>query len=148
MSTSLPTLFVLVVVLGLMSAAWFSTPKGPNQTLIRTSLMLTLACCYLMWSVTYLAQVHPLESPLPPAPAYLFPNAYWHRCSVRSGWSILNYSANGSRLWMKERYWMTDPEVAYFLFPRKSARTKVPQCSLKIRLFAPEFEILVRKMLS
>ena len=28
--------------------------------LIRTSLMLTLACCYLMWMVTYLAQLHPL----------------------------------------------------------------------------------------
>ena len=32
MSTSLPTLFVLVVVLILMGTAWFSTPKGPNQT--------------------------------------------------------------------------------------------------------------------
>lgn len=26
--------------------------------------MLALACCYLMWMVTYLAQVHPLESKL------------------------------------------------------------------------------------
>ncbi|EJF64543.1 ATPase, V0 complex, subunit E1/e2 [Dichomitus squalens] len=63
MSSSLPTLFVLAIVLGLMAAAWFSTPKGPNQTLIRTSILLTLTCCYLMWTVTYLAQVHPLERP-------------------------------------------------------------------------------------
>ncbi len=30
--------------------------------LIRTSILLTLACCYLMWTVTYLSQVHPLDS--------------------------------------------------------------------------------------
>ncbi|ETW83130.1 vacuolar H+-ATPase V0 sector, subunit M9.7 [Heterobasidion irregulare TC 32-1] len=60
MASSLPVLFVLVVVAGLMAASWAFTPKGPQQTLIRTSLMLTLACCYLMWMVTYLAQLHPL----------------------------------------------------------------------------------------
>ena len=32
--------------------------------LIRTSVLLTLTCCYLMWTVTYLAQVHPLEREL------------------------------------------------------------------------------------
>lgn len=36
--------------------------------LVRTSLMLTLMCCYLMWGVTYLAQVYPLESKLVPRP--------------------------------------------------------------------------------
>ncbi|KAI0749431.1 ATP synthase subunit H-domain-containing protein [Daedaleopsis nitida] len=64
MSSSLPTLIILAIVLGLMAAGWLSTPKGPNQTLIRTSILLTLTCCYLMWAVTYLAQVHPLESKL------------------------------------------------------------------------------------
>ena len=34
----------------------------PFRRLIRTSILLTLTCCYLMWTVTYLAQVHPLES--------------------------------------------------------------------------------------
>ncbi|KAH9949971.1 ATPase, V0 complex, subunit E1/e2 [Amylocystis lapponica] len=63
MSSSLPTLFILAIVLALMACAWFFTPKGPQQTLIRTSFMLSLACCYLMWMVTYLAQVHPLERP-------------------------------------------------------------------------------------
>ena len=28
--------------------------------LIRTSSLLALACCYLMWMVTYMAQLHPL----------------------------------------------------------------------------------------
>ncbi|TFK94046.1 hypothetical protein K466DRAFT_658050 [Polyporus arcularius HHB13444] len=63
MSSSLPTLFILAIAIALGVIGWFTTRKGPNQTLIRTSILLTLACCYLMWSVTYLAQVHPLESP-------------------------------------------------------------------------------------
>ncbi|KAI0090308.1 ATPase, V0 complex, subunit E1/e2 [Irpex rosettiformis] len=61
MSTSLPTLLILAFVLGAMVVSWMSTPKGPNQTLIRTAVLLTLGVCYLMWTVTYLAQVHPLE---------------------------------------------------------------------------------------
>lgn len=28
--------------------------------LIRTSILLALTCCYLMWAITYLAQLHPL----------------------------------------------------------------------------------------
>ena len=27
---------------------------------IRTAVLLTLTCCYLMWAVTYMAQLHPL----------------------------------------------------------------------------------------
>ncbi|KAI0078765.1 hypothetical protein K474DRAFT_1593363 [Panus rudis PR-1116 ss-1] len=65
MSSSFPVVLVLVIVLGLMAATWTFTRKGPNQTLIRTSVMLALACCYLMWMVTYLAQVHPLERRFP-----------------------------------------------------------------------------------
>ncbi|EKM48285.1 uncharacterized protein PHACADRAFT_109177 [Phanerochaete carnosa HHB-10118-sp] len=61
MASILPTVIVLGLVLILMACSWLFTRKGPNQTLIRTSLMLALACCYLMWMVTYLAQVHPLE---------------------------------------------------------------------------------------
>ncbi|KAI0787807.1 ATPase, V0 complex, subunit E1/e2 [Fomes fomentarius] len=63
MSSSLPTLLILAIVVALGAAGWVSTPKGSNQTLIRTSILLTLACCYLMWTVTYLSQVHPLDSP-------------------------------------------------------------------------------------
>ncbi|KII85180.1 hypothetical protein PLICRDRAFT_334843 [Plicaturopsis crispa FD-325 SS-3] len=63
MSTSLPVLFLLVIAVGLMACAWLFVPKGPHQIVIRTSIMLTLAACYLMWMITYLAQVHPLEAP-------------------------------------------------------------------------------------
>ena len=41
-------------------AAATSVHPVPHR-LIRTSILLTLTCCYLMWMVTYLAQVHPLE---------------------------------------------------------------------------------------
>ncbi|KAI0319193.1 ATPase, V0 complex, subunit E1/e2 [Amylostereum chailletii] len=47
-----------------MAASWFIPQKGPQQTLIRTSLMLTLTCCYLMWMIAYLAQLHPLIAPI------------------------------------------------------------------------------------
>ncbi|KAE9387506.1 hypothetical protein BT96DRAFT_1005043 [Gymnopus androsaceus JB14] len=60
MASILPVFFVLVVVVGLMACAAIFVPKGPQQVLIRTSLMLALAACYLMWMVTYMAQLHPL----------------------------------------------------------------------------------------
>ncbi|KAJ3907913.1 ATPase, V0 complex, subunit E1/e2 [Lentinula edodes] len=63
MPSVLPILFVLVIAVGLMACAALFTPKGPQQVLIRTSLMLALAACYLMWMVTYLAQLHPLIAP-------------------------------------------------------------------------------------
>ncbi|KAF8338381.1 ATPase, V0 complex, subunit E1/e2 [Amanita rubescens] len=60
MASIFPILFVGVIVITLMFLAAVFTPKGPNQVVVRTFLMLTLACCYLMWMVTYLAQLHPL----------------------------------------------------------------------------------------
>ncbi|KAI0833320.1 ATPase, V0 complex, subunit E1/e2, partial [Trametes gibbosa] len=53
-------LYILFLAALAGTVGWFATPKGSNQTLVRTSVLLTLACCYLMWMVTYLAQVHPL----------------------------------------------------------------------------------------
>ncbi|KAF7312571.1 hypothetical protein MIND_00271100 [Mycena indigotica] len=63
MATILPIFFLLAIVAGLMTCAALFTPKGPNQVVIRTAVMLTLAACYLMWMVTYLAQLHPLLQP-------------------------------------------------------------------------------------
>ncbi|KAJ4477249.1 ATPase, V0 complex, subunit E1/e2 [Lentinula aciculospora] len=63
MPSVLPIVFVLVAALALMACVGLLTPKGPQQVLIRTSLMLALAACYLMWMVTYLAQLHPLIAP-------------------------------------------------------------------------------------
>jgi len=63
MASVFPVVLVLFVVAGLMAVSWFSVRKGPQQTLIRTSLMLTFTCCYLMWAIAYLAQLHPLEVP-------------------------------------------------------------------------------------
>ncbi|WRT66596.1 V-type proton ATPase subunit E [Kwoniella shivajii] len=60
--------FLHIVIVGAIIAAigavaWFVMPKGNNQTLLRTAVLLTLTSCYLMWAITYLAQLHPLIKP-------------------------------------------------------------------------------------
>ncbi|GJC93912.1 ATP synthase subunit h [Colletotrichum higginsianum] len=52
------------------AGAWFLSPKGETQitanvggSIWRSSLLLALACCYLMWAITFLAQLHPLIEP-------------------------------------------------------------------------------------
>ncbi|OBZ85461.1 V-type proton ATPase subunit e [Choanephora cucurbitarum] len=52
-----------LVVAALSALGYFLTPKGKDQTVIRTVIIMSLACCYLMWAVTYLAQLHPLIYP-------------------------------------------------------------------------------------
>ncbi|KAJ7364331.1 ATPase, V0 complex, subunit E1/e2, partial [Mycena albidolilacea] len=60
MASVLPILFILAITVALMTCAAVFTPKGPQQVVIRTAIMLSLASCYLFWMVTYLAQLHPL----------------------------------------------------------------------------------------
>ncbi|KIM84338.1 hypothetical protein PILCRDRAFT_68355 [Piloderma croceum F 1598] len=60
MASGFPVIFVSVVIIGFMTCSFLFVPRGPQQTLLRTILMLTFASCYLMWAVTYLAQLHPL----------------------------------------------------------------------------------------
>ncbi|KAL1753183.1 ATP synthase subunit H-domain-containing protein [Schizophyllum commune] len=60
MASIFPVVFWLVIVVVLMACAALFTPKGPQQVVVRTSIMLALASCYLMWMITYMAQLHPL----------------------------------------------------------------------------------------
>ncbi|KAF6836232.1 ATP synthase subunit H [Colletotrichum musicola] len=53
----------LVIVVAMGAGAWFLSPKGENQIIWRSSLLLALACCYLMWAITFLAQLNPLIEP-------------------------------------------------------------------------------------
>ncbi|KAH7327880.1 putative vacuolar ATP synthase subunit E [Stachybotrys elegans] len=53
----------LVIVVALCVASWFFAPKGENQVLWRSSLILSCVSCYLMWAITFLAQLHPLIQP-------------------------------------------------------------------------------------
>ncbi|GBL49554.1 hypothetical_protein [Candidozyma auris] len=55
-------LFVLAVTVALCVLSWNFAPKQ-DQTVWRSSLVLGLSMCYLMWAITYLAQLHPLEAP-------------------------------------------------------------------------------------
>ncbi|KIO34668.1 hypothetical protein M407DRAFT_240502 [Tulasnella calospora MUT 4182] len=56
-------LIVLVAAILLAAFSWTITPRGKHQTLIRSSVLLSITCCYLMWSITYMAQLHPLIAP-------------------------------------------------------------------------------------
>ncbi|KAF2219630.1 ATPase, V0 complex, subunit E1/e2 [Elsinoe ampelina] len=53
--------FIFVAAFSLLS--WFAAPKGENQTIWRSSLILSAAFCYLMWFITFMAQLHPLVVP-------------------------------------------------------------------------------------
>ncbi|KAL4875305.1 V-type proton ATPase subunit E [Aspergillus karnatakaensis] len=53
----------LIVVVAAGIAAWVFSPKGDNQTLWRSTIILSIASCYLMWAITFLAQWHPLIAP-------------------------------------------------------------------------------------
>ncbi|KAH7120939.1 ATPase, V0 complex, subunit E1/e2 [Dendryphion nanum] len=54
----------LIVVAAFCAAAWFGSPKGENQTIWRSTLLLSAVSMYLMWVITFLAQLHPLISPI------------------------------------------------------------------------------------
>ncbi|KAF9466621.1 ATPase, V0 complex, subunit E1/e2 [Collybia nuda] len=64
MASIFPILLVLVAVVALMTCVALFTPKGPQQVVIRTALLISLTGCYLLWMVTYLAQLHPLIAPI------------------------------------------------------------------------------------
>jgi len=53
----------LAVIVALGAASWFLSPNGENQILWRSSFILAIVSCYLMWAVTFLAQLHPLIVP-------------------------------------------------------------------------------------
>ncbi|KAI8893153.1 ATPase, V0 complex, subunit E1/e2, partial [Globomyces pollinis-pini] len=38
-------------------------PNGEEQVVHRTCLVMTVTCCWLMWAVTYMAQLNPLIQP-------------------------------------------------------------------------------------
>ncbi|EMF13643.1 uncharacterized protein SEPMUDRAFT_116670 [Sphaerulina musiva SO2202] len=53
----------IIVVAAIGLAAWFLSPKGENQTVWRSTIILSTASCWLMWAITFLAQWHPLIVP-------------------------------------------------------------------------------------
>ncbi|RKP06236.1 ATP synthase subunit H-domain-containing protein [Thamnocephalis sphaerospora] len=52
-----------VLTAGLCAAGYLFSPRGQNQVVYRTTIIMTLICLYLMWAITYLAQLHPLIAP-------------------------------------------------------------------------------------
>ncbi|KIJ91020.1 hypothetical protein K443DRAFT_510438 [Laccaria amethystina LaAM-08-1] len=64
MSSLFPVFLLLVITAGLMTASALFIPKGPNQVVIRTALLVGLVAFYLLWMITYMAQLHPLIAPV------------------------------------------------------------------------------------
>ncbi|CCG81539.1 Predicted protein [Taphrina deformans PYCC 5710] len=56
-------LVVFAILVGLSGACYILSPKGDNQTVWRMTSILTLVSMYLMWMLTYVAQLHPLVAP-------------------------------------------------------------------------------------
>merc|ERR1711939_108845 len=54
---------VAIVMTGIAVVGSRAVPKGENQTVIQTSITLTITCCTLMWAIVYLAQMHPMIEP-------------------------------------------------------------------------------------
>ncbi|CAO1603471.1 H(+)-transporting V0 sector ATPase subunit e [Xanthoria calcicola] len=52
---------IFIVVISIL--AYFFSPKGENQTIWRSTLILSFASCYIMWAIVFLAQWHPLIKP-------------------------------------------------------------------------------------
>ncbi|KAJ8326517.1 hypothetical protein BDV3_006027 [Batrachochytrium dendrobatidis] len=60
---ALTVLISLAVVVGLTVAGFIFMPKGPDILVWRTSLVISAISCWLMWAITYIAQLNPLISP-------------------------------------------------------------------------------------
>ncbi|ORZ36418.1 putative vacuolar ATP synthase subunit E [Catenaria anguillulae PL171] len=54
-------LFCLLIAACL--AVYFLYPKGHDRNLHVSSIILTLTCVYLMWAITYMAQLNPIIPP-------------------------------------------------------------------------------------
>nr|CAQ43444.1 Vacuolar ATP synthase subunit e [Zygosaccharomyces rouxii] len=52
--------FLLVAILS--TIFWFCAPKQ-NQTVWRSTVILSMSMMFLMWAITYLCQLHPLIAP-------------------------------------------------------------------------------------
>jgi V-type H+-transporting ATPase subunit e len=59
--TNLATVGVASVIAAFVG--WIMTPAGKDQTTWRTAIAMTIGCLYVMWALTYLAQMHPLIAP-------------------------------------------------------------------------------------
>ncbi|KAE8350909.1 ATPase, V0 complex, subunit E1/e2 [Aspergillus coremiiformis] len=63
MATGWSLIIGLIIIVIASVAAWIFSPKGDNQTLWRSTLILSFVSCYLMWAITFMAQLHPLIAP-------------------------------------------------------------------------------------
>jgi len=56
-------IIVLILAVAACALSYVFAPKGENQTVWRSSLILAFSAMYIMWALTVLAQLHPLIVP-------------------------------------------------------------------------------------
>ncbi|EMR10573.1 hypothetical protein PNEG_01278 [Pneumocystis murina B123] len=57
------SVIVVGLILGLISWFAYKQTLDESQRIGRVVLILSLVVCYLIWAITYLAQLHPLLVP-------------------------------------------------------------------------------------
>ncbi|TPX31923.1 hypothetical protein SmJEL517_g04871 [Synchytrium microbalum] len=58
------TILVSMLFIGSIAAAGlYFIPKSQEQVVHRTALVMTLVCCWLMWVITFMAQMNPIIKP-------------------------------------------------------------------------------------
>ncbi|KAI3638951.1 hypothetical protein MIR68_003449 [Amoeboaphelidium protococcarum] len=66
MAAAMWLLYNLIICIGLVLLALAFTPKShPDKLVIKTSIILTAVCLYLLWAIAFMAQLNPLIQPKP-----------------------------------------------------------------------------------
>ena len=75
-AAALPVILFTLIWAGVAGSGYF-VPPGPHQRVIQVCLLLTGACCWLIWLCCYMAQMNPLIGPEVDAHARAAMKFYW-----------------------------------------------------------------------
>ena len=76
-AAALPVIMFTLIWGGVGVVAPYFVKPGPNQRLIRTSLALTGASCWLFWLCCYMSQMNPLIGPILNQRTLIAVKEYW-----------------------------------------------------------------------
>ena len=76
-AAALPLILSTLIWGGVGGVAPYFVPPGPHKRVIQVSLMMTGACCWLLWLCCYMAQMNPLIGPQLDSKAAAAMKFYW-----------------------------------------------------------------------